>query len=202
MTTSSLLPIESTEDRRLKSPGADAQALLARAERLLTAEEVAQAVRRVAGEITAVLGGQQPLLLAVMRGGVVFAGQLLPLLPFPLDFDYVDATRYGDATRGGELDWRVDVPATVRDRTVLVVDDILDEGRTLAAIRRRLLEAGAQRVLIAVFADKQLSRAKPVAADFTGVQVPDRYVFGFGMDVHGWWRNLPAVYALRRDEQG
>lgn len=202
MTTSSLLPIESTEDRRLKSPGADAQALLARAERLLTAEEVAQAVQRVAGEITAALGGQQPLLLVVMRGGVVFAGQLLPLLQFPLDFDYVDATRYGDATRGGELDWRVDVPATVRDRTVLVVDDILDEGRTLAAIRRRLLEAGAQRVLIAVFADKQLSRAKPVAADFTGVQVPDRYVFGFGMDVHGWWRNLPAVYALRRDEQG
>jgi len=201
MTTSSLLPIESTEDRRLKSSGADAQALLARAERLLTAEEVAQAVRRVAGEITAVLGGQQPLLLAVMRGGVVFAGQLLPLLPFPLDFDYVDATRYGDATRGGELDWRVDVPATVRDRTVLVIDDILDEGRTLAAIRRRLLEAGAQRVLIAVFADKQLSRVKPVAADFTGVRVPDRYVFGFGMDVHGWWRNLPAVYALHRDGQ-
>jgi hypoxanthine phosphoribosyltransferase len=201
MTTSSLLPIESTEDRRLKSSGADAQALLARAERLLTAEEAAQAVRRVAGEITAVLGGQQPLLLAVMRGGVVFAGQLLPLLPFPLDFDYVDATRYGDATRGGELDWRVDVPATVRDRTVLVIDDILDEGRTLAAIRRRLLEAGAQRVLIAVFADKQLSRVKPVAADFTGVRVPDRYVFGFGMDVHGWWRNLPAVYALHRDGQ-
>jgi hypoxanthine phosphoribosyltransferase len=202
MTTSSLLPIESTEEKRLKSSGAEAQALLARAERLLAPDEVGQAVRRVAGEITAALGGQQPLLLTVMRGGVVFAGQLLPLLPFPLDFDYVDATRYGDATRGGELDWRVDVPATVRDRTVLVIDDILDEGRTLAAIRRRLLEAGAQRVLIAVFADKQLSRVKPVAADFAGVQVPDRYVFGFGMDVHGWWRNLPAVYALRRDEQG
>ena len=185
----------------MKSSGAEAQALLARAERLLAPDEVGQAVRRVAGEITAALGGQQPLLLTVMRGGVVFAGQLLPLLPFPLDFDYVDATRYGAATRGGELDWRVDVPATVRDRTVLVIDDILDEGRTLAAIRRRLLEAGAQRVLIAVFADKQLSRVKPVAADFAGVQVPDRYVFGFGMDVHGWWRNLPAVYALHRDGQ-
>ena len=201
MTTSSLLPNESTEEKRLKSSGAEAQALLARAERLLAPDEVGQAVRRVAGEITAALGGQQPLLLTVMRGGVVFAGQLLPLLPFPLDFDYVDATRYGAATRGGELDWRVDVPATVRDRTVLVIDDILDEGRTLAAIRRRLLEAGAQRVLIAVFADKQLSRVKPVAADFAGVQVPDRYVFGFGMDVKGAWRNLPAVYALHRDGQ-
>ncbi len=155
-----------------------------------------QAVARVAGDITAALGEEHPLLLAVMRGGVVFAGHLLPLLQFPLDFDYVDATRYGDATRGGELDWRMDVPETVRDRTVLVLDDILDEGHTLAAIRRRLLEAGAGRVLIAVFADKQLPRAKPVVADFIGVQVPDRYVFGFGMDVRGLWRNLPAVYAL------
>jgi hypoxanthine phosphoribosyltransferase len=185
----------------LQSSSAEAKALLARAEQLITPDAVAQAVVRVAGEISATLHEEQPLLLVVMRGGVVFAGHLLPLLQFPLDFDYVDATRYGDATRGGKLDWRVDVPATVRDRTVLVVDDILDEGHTLAAIRRRLLDAGARRVLIAVFADKQLPREKPVAADFSGVAVPDRYVFGFGMDVRGMWRNLPAVYALGRDDQ-
>lgn len=185
----------------LQSSSTEARALLARAEQLLAPEAVVQAVARVAGEINATLGEERPLLLAVMRGGVVFAGQLLPLLRFPLDFDYVDVTRYGAATHGGELDWRVDVPATVRDRTVLVVDDILDEGHTLAAIRRRLLEAGARRVLIAVFADKQLPRSKPVAADFAGVQLPDRYVFGFGMDVRGMWRNLPAVYALPPNEQ-
>jgi hypoxanthine phosphoribosyltransferase len=190
------------EHRPLLASSAAARALLARAEQLLAPDAVEQAVARVAGEITATLGEEQPLLLAVMRGGVVFAGHLLPLLQFPLDFDYVDATRYGEATRGGKLDWRVDVPAAVRDRTVLVVDDILDEGHTLAAVRRRLLEAGARRVLLAVFADKQLPRPKPVAADFIGVQVPDRYVFGFGMDVRGLWRNLPAVYALRQDEQG
>lgn len=176
--------------------------MLARSEQLLAPDAVRQAVARVADEITAVLCEERPLLLAVMRGGVVFAGQLLPLLRFPLDFDYVDATRYGEATRGGELNWRMDVPATVRDRTVLVVDDILDAGHTLAAIRHRLLEAGVRRVLIAVFADKQLSRPKPVVADFVGVKVPDRYVFGFGMDVRGLWRNLPAVYALSRDDQG
>lgn len=189
------------ESRPLRASSAEARALLARAEQLLAPAAVEQAVARVAGEITAALGEEQPLLLAVMRGGVVFAGQLLPLLSFPLDFDYVDVTRYGSATQGGELDWRVDVPATVRDRTLLVVDDILDEGHTLAAIRHRLLDAGARRVLIAVFADKQLPQAKPVAADFIGVQVPDRYVFGFGMDVRGLWRNLPAVYALHQDEQ-
>jgi len=185
----------------MQNSSAEATALLSRAEQLLDPEAVGQAVTRVAGEISAALREEQPLLLAVMRGGVVFAGHLLPLLQFPLDFDYVDATRYGDATRGGELNWRVDVPATVRGRTVLVVDDILDEGYTLAAIRRRLLDAGARQVLIAVFADKQLPREKPVAADFAGVAVPDRYVFGFGMDVRGMWRNLPAVYALSRDDQ-
>jgi hypoxanthine phosphoribosyltransferase len=108
----------------------------------------------------------------------------------------VDATRYGTETSGGELLWRVDVPPSVHGRVVLLVDDILDEGRTLDAIRERLLAAGALEVRIAVFADKQLPREKPLAADFVGVKVPDRYVFGFGMDLRGAWRNLPAVYAL------
>lgn len=178
---------------------AEARELLARSEQLLTPEAVEQAVARVAGEISAALGEEQPMLLAVMRGAVVFAGHLLPLLRFPLEFDYVDVSRYGKATRGGELEWRVDVPAGVRDRTVLIVDDILDEGHTLAAIRRRLLDARARRVLIAVFADKNLGKAKPVTADFIGVSLPNRYVFGFGLDVHGLWRNLPAVHALRQD---
>ncbi len=166
------------------------------AEQLVSPEEVCKALDRVSREITASLAGRHPLVLAVMRGGVVFAGQLLPLLPFPLDFDYVDATRYGTETSGGELLWRVDVPPSVYGRVVLLVDDILDEGRTLAAIRERLLAAGALEVRIAVFADKQLPREKPLAADFVGVKVPDRYVFGFGMDLRGAWRNLPAVYAL------
>ncbi len=166
-------------------------------ELIIAPDEVRAALGRLSRDITAALARRRPLVLAVMRGGVVFAGQLLPMLPFPLDFDYVDASRYGEATSGGELQWRVDVPAGVRGRVVLVLDDILDEGRTLAAIRERLLAAGADEVLTAVFADKRLARARPVAADFVGVTVPDRYVFGFGMDVRGEWRNLPAVYALR-----
>jgi hypoxanthine phosphoribosyltransferase len=184
----------------VSSAAEEARALLARSEQLLAPDAVERVVARVAREITAVLGEEQPLLLAVMRGAVVFAGQLLPLLHFPLEFDYLDASRYGKATIGGELDWRVDMPAGVKDRTVLVVDDILDEGHTLAAIRRRLLDAGARRVLIAVFADKDLGKTKPVTADFIGTSLPNRYVFGFGLDVRGLWRNLPAVYALPRNE--
>ena len=85
----------------------------------------------------------------------------------------------------------------VTGRVVLVLDDILDEGVTLAAISQRLREQGASQVLCAVFADKTLGRSKPITADFIGVQLPNRYVFGYGMDVKGAWRNLPAVYAVK-----
>ena len=180
----------------------DIRGLPERAELLVTAAAVNGAVEKVANAIAAVLPGksERPLALVVMRGGLIFAGHLLPLLKFPLDIDYVDAIRYGVSTKGGGLNWRAAIP-DVKGRVVLLIDDILDEGQTLAAIRTRLLEAGAVEVLIAVFADKDLPQAKPVSADFVGVKVPNRYVFGFGMDVRGLWRNLPAVYALAQDQQ-
>ncbi|MBA3904213.1 MAG: hypoxanthine-guanine phosphoribosyltransferase [Rhodocyclaceae bacterium] len=176
---------------------AEAQRILQEADLVCAEAEVAAAVRRVADEITAVLGGAHPLVLSVMGGAVIFTGQLLPLLRFPLDFDYLHVTRYGDTTTGGELSWIVPPRAEVQGRTVLVVDDILDEGITLAAIKKRILESGAAACYTAVFAEKELGHAKPIAADFTGVHLPNRYVFGFGMDVKGAWRNLPAVYAVK-----
>jgi hypoxanthine phosphoribosyltransferase len=106
-------------------------------------------------------------------------------------------TRYGTSTVGGQISWKVSPGTAVAGRAVLVVDDILDEGHTLAAVRRKLLEAGATEVHIAVFSQKETGREKPVQADFVGIALPNRYVFGFGMDVHGVWRNLPAVYALK-----
>lgn len=172
------------------------------AELLVAPAAVAAAVDRVAGAVNDRFLGQgvRPLALVVMRGGLIFAGHLLPQLRFAVDIDYVDATRYGASTRGGELNWRAAIPE-VAGRVVLLIDDILDEGLTLAAVRRELLEKGAVEVFIAVFAEKDLPRAKPVKADFSGLSLPDRYVFGFGMDVRGLWRNLPAVYALAPDQQ-
>lgn len=174
---------------------AESRRVLESAEVICPAADVTAAVARVAGEITEVLGDRCPLVIAVMGGAVVFTGQLLTLLRFPLDLDYVHATRYRDGTTGGEIIWKVRPKEDVRGRVVLVVDDILDAGFTLAAIRNSLLEAGAAEVHIAVFCEKQLAAAKPVRADFVGVTVPDRFVFGFGMDIRGAWRNLPAVYA-------
>lgn len=145
------------------------------------------------------LNDEKPLVLCVMGGGVVFTGQLLPQLLFPLEFGYVQASRYHNRTHGDEqLVWKVKPGEEVRDRTILVLDDILDEGVTLAEIKAQCLALGAKRVVVAVLVEKLLdpNKLKPIKADFVGLQVPNQYVFGCGMDAYGWWRNLPAIYAL------
>ncbi len=173
--------------------------MLETADLLCSAVAVSAAVSRLAHEISAALAGSFPLVLCVMRGAVIFAGQLLPQLKFPLEFDYLDVRRYGDTTRGGEIEWRVMPGTAVAGRTVLVLDDILDQGKTLSAVREKLLAAGASRVYYAVLTEKDTGGAKPVRADFVGLRLPDRYVFGCGMDVGGAWRNLPEIYALKEE---
>ncbi|WP_373741840.1 hypoxanthine-guanine phosphoribosyltransferase [Neisseria sp.] len=176
------------------------QQMLDNAELLFDETECRTALERLAAEITADLGSKYPLLLPVMGGAVVFTGQLLPLLRFPLDFDYVHVSRYGDKLQGGAFNWkRMPDPEHIRGRHVVVLDDILDEGHTMAAIREKLLEMGAASCRTAVFADKLTGKEKPVQADYTGIRVPNRYVFGYGMDAAGAWRNLGAVYALKQD---
>jgi hypoxanthine phosphoribosyltransferase len=161
------------------------------------AEEVQAAVRRIATEIEQRLAGSYPLVLAVMGGAVVFAGQILPLLRFPLDFDYIHASRYGAATRGAGVDWKVSPPGIAKGRTVLVLDDILDHGETMAVIRQSLLDVGAAQFYCAVLVDKAIGKPKPIKADFVGLSIPDRFVFGCGMDAKGLWRNLPEIRAMR-----
>ena len=174
-----------------------AWAFLRNSDPIASAAQVQAAIDRVAAEIDAKLGKSYPLALAVMGGAVVFAGQLLPRLRFPLDFDYVHASRYGAATRGAGIEWRVSPPNLAKGRTVLVVDDILDHGETMAAIKRGLLELGAQSVHCAVLVEKRLNTKKPISADFVGLQIPDRFVFGCGMDAKGFWRNLPEIRAMK-----
>lgn len=174
-----------------------ARDILQGAELLCPSQEIQLALQRVAQEINAALSGQHPLVLSVMGGAVVFTGQLLPLLDFPLEFDYVHVSRYGNAKQGGEMHWKVAPRENVRGRVVLVVDDILDEGETIAAIKQRVMELGASHFYSAVFADKENGLNKPVRADFVGMTVPDRFIFGYGMDIQGAWRNLPAIYAVK-----
>jgi hypoxanthine phosphoribosyltransferase len=178
-----------------------ARELLARAEELVSPDTVQAAVSKVADVLNARFDnddtGSFPLVLGVMGGAVVFTGNLLPQLRFPLEFDYIHVTRYGDQDRGGEVVWKVIPRQDVTGRTIIVLDDILDEGETLAHVKQRLLSMGAAEVILAVFADKDLGRAKPVQADIVGLTIPNRFVVGFGMDAHGYWRNLPGLWVIR-----
>lgn len=179
------------------SQPAEALAVLDQAEQIFSEEAVSSAIRRMAAEVTADLSDVDPLVLSVMGGAVVFTGQILPLLRFPLQFDYIQASRYRNQLQGQQIEWKVTPGKNVAGRVVLLLDDILDEGLTLATVRDTCLAMGAQRVVVAVLTEKEIGRPKPITADYIGLVVPDRYVFGCGMDIHGRWRNLPAIYALK-----
>jgi hypoxanthine phosphoribosyltransferase len=145
--------------------------------------------------------GSVPVYLTVMHGGLPFAAQLaldLGARGLDLEFDYLHATRYRGATSGGELAWKHRPATPLRGRRVLLVDDIVDEGHTLAAVRAWCRQQGARDVRIAAMAVKQHDRCVPgLCADYAGLEVPDRYVYGYGMDYHEQGRNLPAIYALK-----
>lgn len=167
------------------------------AERLFAPAQVEAALERMARAITARLGDGDCLVLCLLQGAIVPAGMLLPRVRAPLELDSVHLTRYRDTTRGGAIEWRALPRTPVAGRRVLLLDDILDEGHSLAAVQAWCREQGAREVLVAVLVAKRHDRRDPaVSADFVGLEVPDRYVFGYGMDYRGWHRNAPGIFAL------
>ena len=174
-----------------------ADALL-HADVLFEREELDSVIADMGRAIDAALDGERAVFLTVMNGALMFGGQLALSIRTDLEFDYVHATRYRGTTSGSELHWLREPAVSLQDRTVLLVDDILDEGHTLKAERDDCLRRGAKRVLVATLCCKQHDRcAEGIRSDFNGVEVPDRYVFGYGMDYYEQGRNLPAIYALR-----
>jgi hypoxanthine phosphoribosyltransferase len=173
--------------------------VLAAADLIYSKQDVEQAMDRMAKEISAQLSTEDPLVLCVMNGALIPAGQLLTRLNFPLRHDYVHATRYRGGTSGSELQWKGHPISSLAGESILVIDDILDHGITLSAIVSACLDAGAKKVLSAVLVQKQHDRGIGFSADFVGLYVEDRYVFGYGMDYMGYHRNVPGIYALARD---
>lgn len=169
----------------------------AMAECLYSREEVESALDRMAAEITADLSERNPLLLTVMLGGMLPAAKLIERLDFPFQYDYLHATRYRNQTRGGELFWLTRPSMDLRDRHVVVVDDILDEGITLQAIVEYCRQEGAAEVRSAALVRKLHDRRDPaITVDYLGLDVPDRYVYGYGMDYKGYLRNVTGIYAV------
>ncbi len=177
-----------------------AREILKNSEQIYSAEQVQKTIMELASELNRDFGSSEapPLVMTIMGGATIFAGQLLPHLAFPLEFDFIHVSRYGNEEYGGEFIWKVIPRQNVINRTVIVLDDIMDEGQTLLHVRDKLLDMGAARVILVVFAEKNTGATKPVKADYTGLTVPGQFIIGFGMDIEGFWRNLPDIRILKK----
>jgi hypoxanthine phosphoribosyltransferase len=176
------------------------EAVAGKAELLVSGAEMERALDRLAERVAAELADKDPVVLCVLNGAIVAVGRLLPRLKFPLRLDCVHATRYRGATSGGCLEWFQRPAAAVRGQHVLVVDDILDEGITLDAIAKACREDGAESVRSAVLVEKERAHACGFNADFVGVRLPDRYLYGYGLDYKGYFRNADGVYAVADED--
>ncbi|HIJ22695.1 MAG: hypoxanthine-guanine phosphoribosyltransferase [Gammaproteobacteria bacterium] len=163
---------------------------------LWSQQQVMKALDKMAAALSVRIADQHPLLLTVMNGAVIPMGYLLTRLDFPLQVDYIHATRYGEALSGGALEWIARPRIGLSGRTVVIVDDIHDEGGTLHALSQWCGEQGAKEVVTVTLVTKLHDRKIAEPSDFNALTVPDRYVFGFGMDYKGYLRNMPGIYAL------
>lgn len=177
--------------------------ILERAECLYDLTDIQEALDRMAITITEKLSDKNPLVLCVMIGALIPTGHLLTRLHFPLEVDYIHATRYRGTTRGGDLHWLVEPRQSLKDRTILIVDDIMDGGLTLSAIMDYCHQAKAKAVHTAVMVNKIRTREQGVnfEPEFVGLNTEDRYLFGFGLDYKEYLRNAPGIYAVAEQDQ-
>jgi len=179
-----------------------AQAVYDKADMLHSEQAVESALDKIATGISQHLVESDPIVICIMNGGLIAAGKLLTKLNFPLRVDYLHATRYHGQTAAGELNWLKRNHQVLKDQNILIIDDILDEGITLKAIVDFCHEMGAANVLSAVVVEKIHARSNGFKADFVGLTVDDRYVFGYGMDYKGYLRNAPGIFAVSEEHQG
>ena len=176
------------------------QQIFDQSEQLYSMSEIDGALEKLAAALNSSYANSNPVLLCVMNGSVITAGHLLPKLQFPLELDYIHVTRYGDKTTGGELTWLHRPVTDLTGRAVILIEDIFDEGVTLQALRDYCEQAGASSVSCVALVDKLHDNKVCVPPEFIGLTVPDRYVFGFGMDYKGFWRNTPGIYAVKETD--
>ena len=184
----------------MKDPRDEAVAVMANADLLYGRVEVEEACDRLADGINHDMGNGDVVVLCIMNGGLVASGLLLPRLAFPLRVDYMHVSRYRERTSGDELHWKVEPTNDLAGKDVLIIDDILDEGYTLEAIIRFCERQSAASVNAAVLVQKEHGRGVRPPVAYVGLRVPDRYVFGYGMDYKGYWRNAAGIYAVADTE--
>jgi hypoxanthine phosphoribosyltransferase len=171
---------------------------LRNSECLISSIEVAAAYERLAAQLNLHYVGLNPIVMVVMNGGLIPAGQLLTHLTFYHRMHYIHASRYRDNEGTSELDWKFKPDVSIEGEHVLLIDDIFDEGITLKAIVEELGKEKPLSIESCVLLNKQHDRkVAGFDVDFVGIDVADRYVYGCGMDFHGYLRHLPGIYAIK-----
>jgi hypoxanthine phosphoribosyltransferase len=170
-------------------------------ERVLISEvEIGRAIDRIAAEVTDAYRGREFTVVSVLKGSCVFASDLIRRIPIPLELAFLGVSSYGAQSEPGNLELQfLPRKSELEGRSVLVVDDILDTGRTLQFVRGELEREGAAEVRTCVFLDKPSRRRVPFEPDWRGFEVEDSFVVGYGLDFGGRYRNLPYVGALRAE---
>ncbi|MCX8089324.1 MAG: hypoxanthine phosphoribosyltransferase [Verrucomicrobiae bacterium] len=163
---------------------------------LITEPQIRRRIRALARAIERDYRGREMVIVSLLNGTVMFLGDLIRHLSLPLRLDFMGVSSYGAGTTPGELVFTKELRLDVRGRDVLVVDDILDTGRTLALVLSKLRALRPRRIRVCVLLDKPARRVKPVRADYVGFRIPDVFVVGYGLDFAERYRNLPFVGVL------
>ena len=188
----------------VKSRHDEAQRILTNAELVYSAQQIDEAINQLATSINKqLINIEHPVVvMPIMNGGLILSGHLITRLDFPVVIDYLHATRYREKTSGDSLHWKSKPQQSIKGRTLLIIDDILDEGYTLEAVMAFCKEQEVEQVYTAVLIEKDHPRPKAdIKCDFTGLRVDDKYVFGFGMDYKGHHRHLNAIYAVNEKSE-
>jgi hypoxanthine phosphoribosyltransferase len=163
---------------------------------IITRQQLARRVRELARQVERDFAGRDLVVVSLLSGTVMFLADLLRHLSLPLRLDFMGVSSYRDGTQSRELVFTKELRLDVRGRDVLLVDDILDTGRTLHLVVRKLRQLRPREIRICVLLDKPARRAKKVQADYVGFVVPDLFVVGYGLDYAERYRNLPFVGVL------
>ena len=163
---------------------------------LISEEQLKRTVKMLGERITEDYQGKKPLLICILKGSTVFFSDLIREISLPLEIDFMAISSYGASTVSGEVKMVKDLDRSIENRNVIIVEDIVDSGRTLSYLKRVLCNRGAETIRIVSLLDKPSRRVVPLDVDYTGFEIPDAFVVGYGLDYDEVYRNLPLIGIL------
>ena len=163
---------------------------------MITEEQIQKTVAELGARVTRDYKGKNPLMICILKGSSIFFTDLIRQIDLPVEIDFMAISSYGANTTSGEVRLVKDLDRSIEGRDVLIVEDIVDSGKTLAYLKRILNNRGAASIRIITLLDKPSRRLVPLSVDYTGFEIPDAFVVGYGLDFNEKYRNLPVIGVL------